>query len=234
MIKVELLPALKTGVVISGKRKEMMELHELVSQCWDADHIDFTPEEDMSYIGVISYFSYEIRHAFMGDRTIEFDGKYTSIDRWSRDMYDKFDNEMERFTVGVKLSWPHILFIMASWWECYRHTKCPVELLPIMRDIEKGITDIIQELEPKNYSYIEPYLHGGIYAANPYLMHAMDRAEDLYKEACYTRRTSMRRLAEFMACSAYGTPEYKNLHKTLERYAKKYGCSVGELRLGNE
>jgi hypothetical protein len=234
MIKVELLPVLKTGVVISGNRKEIVDLHELVSQCWDLDKLTFSPEENMSYIGVISYFAYELRHAVLGDRIIELDGKRTFMERWSQDMYEKFENEMERFTVGFELSWPHVLFIMASWWECYRHNESPVELLPTMRDIEQGISDVIKELEPKNYSYIEPYLHGAIYAANPYFMHAMDQADSMYTDACFTRRTSMRRLAEFMACSAYGTPEYVKLHKTLERYAKKYGCHVGELRLGED
>jgi hypothetical protein len=234
MIKVELQPILKTGVRISGNRKEIMELHELVSQCWDVDHIDFSPEENMSYIGVISYFAYEIRHAFMGNRIIEYEGKYTNIELWSHDMYETFENDMEHFTVGFELPWTHILFIMASWWECYRHIECPTELLPIMRDIEQGIADVIQESEPKNYQYIEPYLHGAIYAANPYLMHAMEQAEYLYKQAWLTRRPTMKRLAEFMTYGAYGTSEYTALHKSLERNAKKYGCSVGELRLGKE
>jgi hypothetical protein len=31
MIKVELLPVLKTGVVIYGNRKEILEMHDMVS-----------------------------------------------------------------------------------------------------------------------------------------------------------------------------------------------------------
>ena len=65
----------KLGVRIWGDRRSFHELHELLSECWDCEKADMSRAEGCSYIGVISYFSYEVRHAFMGDRLVTLDGK---------------------------------------------------------------------------------------------------------------------------------------------------------------
>ena len=40
--------------------------------------------ESCSYIGIISYFSYEVRHSFMGDRLVTLEGK--TVKKWNDEM----------------------------------------------------------------------------------------------------------------------------------------------------
>lgn len=56
--------------------------------------------ESCSYIGVISYFSYEVRHAFMGDRLVMLYGK--PIKEWSDVLFQLFEEEQEHFEVEIK------------------------------------------------------------------------------------------------------------------------------------
>ena len=49
----------KLGVRIWGDRRSFHELHELLGECWDCENADMSRAEGCSYIGVISYFSYE-------------------------------------------------------------------------------------------------------------------------------------------------------------------------------
>ena len=96
----------KLGVRIWGDRRSFHELHELLSECWDCENADMSRAEGCSYIGVISYFSYEVRHAFMGDRLVTLDGKL--VKEWSDEMFQLFEKEMERFEVGMEMSWRYL------------------------------------------------------------------------------------------------------------------------------
>lgn len=71
----------KLGVRIWGDRRSFHELHELLEVCWDCESDGMSQAEACSYIGVISYFSYEVRHVFMGDRLVTLDGKPVKV--WS-------------------------------------------------------------------------------------------------------------------------------------------------------
>ncbi len=44
------------------------ELHELLTDCLSCDGLDMSRAGYCSYIGIVSYFSYEVRHAYQGDR----------------------------------------------------------------------------------------------------------------------------------------------------------------------
>lgn len=127
----------KLGVRIWGDRRSFHELHELLGECWDCENADMSRAEECSYIGVISYFSYEARHAFMGDRLVTLDGK--PVKEWSDEVFQLFEKQMECFEVGMELSWPHMLFIMSSWWECLRHQVCPMRVMGIMREFTENI-----------------------------------------------------------------------------------------------
>ena len=218
----------KHGVRIWGDRSSFHELHELLSECWDCESVDMSQAESCSYIGVISYFSYEVRHAFMGDRLVALDGK--PVKEWSNEMFQLFENEMERFEVGIELSWSHMLFIMASWWECLKHKDCPMRVLGIIREFTENIEQLLQQRSKTQYSMIEPYIHGAIYAANPYLMHFMEHINYKYLRWSTYSRVSLSTLADEMACAAFGTYRYDDFMCTLKKQAKKFDCPIEELR----
>lgn len=108
----------KLGMQIWGDRDSFHELYELVSECWECADDVMTRAGECSYIGVFSYFCYTVRHTFMGDRLVKLDGK--PVMGWSDGMLDLFEEEQDRFEVGMEFSWPQMLFIMASWWECLK------------------------------------------------------------------------------------------------------------------
>lgn len=92
----------KLGVKIWGDRMSFHNLHELLSECWECEEVGMSQAEACSYIGVISYFTYEVRHTFMGDRSVVFDGKPLRV--WSDETFELFEKEMNRFEVGLDLT----------------------------------------------------------------------------------------------------------------------------------
>lgn len=53
----------RLGIRIWGNKRSFHELHELLGECWDCENADMSRSEGCSYIGIISYFSYEVRRA---------------------------------------------------------------------------------------------------------------------------------------------------------------------------
>ena len=217
----------KLGVRIWGDRRSFRELHELLGECWDCENTDMSPAEGCSYIGVISYFSYEVRHAFMGHRLVTMDGK--PVKEWTDEMCELFEEEMERFEVGMELSWPHMLFIMASWWECQRHQDCPMRVMDIMREFMENIEQLLRQRSKTQYPKIGPYLHGAIYAANPYLLHFMEHINYEYLRWTTFGRVPLSTLADEMAGAAFGSFEYEDFMSSLKRQAKKLNCPIEEM-----
>lgn len=217
----------KLGIRIWGDRQSFHELHNLLGECWDCKNADMSCAEACSYIGVISYFSYEVRHAFMGNRLVQLDGK--PVKEWTDGMFQLFEKEQERFEVGVELSWPHMLFIMAAWWECQKHQDCPMRVIGIMREFTENIEQLLQSRSKAQYPLIQPYIHGAIYAANPYLMHFMEHVNNEFLLRSAFSRVSLSTLADEMACTAYGTYQYNGYMSTLKRQAKKLNCRIEEL-----
>ena len=196
----------KQGIRIWGDRKSFHELHELLSDCWNCADGCMSPAEQCSYIGVIAYFSYTVRHTFMGDRLVKMDGKM--LKQWDDELVLLFESEQDRFQVGKEFSWPQMLFIMAAWWECLRHQDCAVDILPVIRDFTENIELLLQQRSKLQYPAIEPYIHGAIYAANPYLMHTMEHINVDYLERSRLGRVPLSKLAEMMQCAAFGTMRY--------------------------
>lgn len=164
----------------------------------------------------------------MGDRLVTLDGK--TVKDWSGVMFQLFEKEKERFEVGIELTWPHMLFIMASWWECLRHQDCPMRVMDIMREFTENIEQLLQQRSKTQYPKIEPYLHGAIYAANPYLMHFLEHINYKYLRWSTFCRVSLSTLADEMECAAFGTYQYDDYMSTLKKHAKKLDCPIEELR----
>lgn len=144
-------------------------------------------------------------------------------------MFRLFEEEQKHFEVGVELSWPHMLFIMAAWWECLKHQDCPMRAIGIMREFSDSIEQLLQSRSKAQYSHIEPDIHGAIFAANPYLMHFMEHINYEYLRWSAFSRVSLSTLADEMACAAYGTYQYNDYMSTLKRQAKKLNCPIEEL-----
>lgn len=218
----------KLGVKIWGDRRSFHELHELLGECWDCEDDCLSQAEACSYIGVISYFSYEVRHAFMGDRLVLLDGK--PMKEWTDEMFQLFEQEQERFEVGLELTWPHMLFIMASWWECLKHQNCPMRAIGVMKEFSANIERLLQSRGKAQYTVVEPYIHGAIYAANTYLMHYMEHINVSYLMcARMFHKVSNKELADEMERSAYGTYYYDEVMSILKHQVKKLGCPIEEI-----
>ena len=54
--------------------------------------------ESCSYIGIISYFSYEVRHSFMGDRLVTLEGK--TVKKWNDEMLAHPIKSVEMYATG--------------------------------------------------------------------------------------------------------------------------------------
>ena len=58
-------------------------------------------------------------------------------------MFKLFEGDQEHFEVGIELTWPHMLFIMAAWWECLKHQDCPMRVIGIMREFLDNIEQLL-------------------------------------------------------------------------------------------
>lgn len=217
----------KLGVRIWGNIESFHTLHELLGGCWDCESEEMTNKENSSHIGVISYFSYEIRHAFMGHRRVRMDGKV--VVQWTDDLSEAFEKEEGRVEVGMEFSWPHMLFIMAAWWECLKHKDCPTRTSSILHEFTKSIEQLFQQRSKTQYTCIEPYIHGAIYTGNPYLMQTMEYININFLKWGTLGNVSVEKLSEMMRPSAYGTWQYDNFQATLKKQAKKLGCEIEDL-----
>ena len=104
-----------------------------------------------------------------------------------------------------------------------------MRVVEIMREFTENIEQLLQSRSKAQYPKIEPYLHGAIYAANPYLMHFMEHINYEYLRWSTFSRVSLSTLADEMACAAYGTYQFNDFMSTLKRQAKKLNCPIEEL-----
>ena len=81
----------------------------------------------------------------MGDKLVKLDGK--PVMGWSNGMLDLFEEEQDRFEVGMEFSWPQMLFIMASWWECLKHKECPARVLSTLKKHARRLGCNIEDLQ---------------------------------------------------------------------------------------
>lgn len=216
------------GLQIWGPIEELREFHFLFADCWDTGENLMTPAENCAYKGVLAYFSYELRHAYMGVRLASLDGK--EVKRWTGRTRTLFDDEPQRFEVGFELHWVHVFFILAAWGESLKHVDCTIPVMRAMRALTKGVEELLRERDEKGFSAIEPYLHGAIYSGNPYLMHFMDRAYNEYFFFANRGKVKLTKLAETLNLAVYGSMAYNMIMEMLEDSAKKYGCGIENLR----
>lgn len=220
----------RLGMRVWGDRMSLHALYEMISECWESSEDGMSHAEESSYVGVFTYFCYEVRHAFMGSRLVTLDGK--AVKEWDDEMIQLFEAERDRFRVGLDFTWSHWLFIMASWWECLRHKACPSGVLEVMREFDENIERLLLHQSKRNFPRLEPYLHGAIYAANPYLMQTMEHVESYYlHEARFYERARLDELAATLECASYGTWVYNNYLAELKKAARKQKCAIEELRV---
>ena len=105
-----------------------------------------------------------------------------------------------------------------------------MRVMGIMREFTENIEQLLQQRSKTQYPKIGPYLHGAIYAANPYLMHFMEHINYEVLRWSTFSRVSLSTLADEMACAAFGTYQYEDFMSTLKRQAKKLDCSIEEMR----
>ncbi len=218
----------RRGVIIWGNPDVFYDTNELLYDCWGDDD-EMTDEERITYLGVMSFFSYEMRHTSYGDRLVKFDGEPLEV--WEPEHNDLFETDSYRFEVGFEIEWTYILFVLASWFECFRNRNCPPETLPILRDMRDDVERAIKKVSGTNYPRLKPFLHGALYAADPYLMRTMEYVHLDLKHAL-TRH--MGKLAEAMQATIYNSPEYNKVHKILENGAAELKCAVHELSFDDE
>lgn len=216
----------KLGVRISGQRNDFHEFYGMLNECWDCTMPD---ADDCSYKGVLTYFAYEVRHTFMGQRLTKLDG--IPVKNWDDKVFKLFEEESERFEVGMEISWPQMLMICASWWECLRHKYIPSRIVAVMRYFTDSLDTLLQQRSRIQYAAIEPYLHGAVYAANPYLMLTMEYINVNYLKWAKYGPVSMKNLADMMDFARFGTYRYDSYLSRLKRQAKKLGCAVENLSL---
>jgi hypothetical protein len=205
-----------------------MSFHDL--HCGILDGIgdyELEGKNRVNYIGILYSLAYDVRHTFLGDRLVKCNGRF--VNEWHDELIKRFEDPNAGFVVGVEFSWPQLFFALASLRECYRHGVCPAELLPVMLDIETNAKRLLKSLSSEHYDLIAPYVDGAIYAANPYLLHVMERVDKEYNRSA--RRPSMKKLADMMRLSLYGTKEYYEFHQLLLRAAVEEHCDVADLGL---
>jgi hypothetical protein len=218
----------RKGVVIWGNRDAFRDTNRLLYDCWgDADGM--SDEEGITYLGVMSFFSYEMRHTSLGDRLVKFDGK--PLEEWNDELFNLFETENSRFEVGLEIELAYIIFVLASWFECYRNRNCPQEALSILREMRDGVERAIKKASSTNYPRLKPFLYGALYAADPYLMHTMDYIHVTLK---YAWSRYMMELAEAMQATIYNSPEFNKLHKKLEDSAAELKCAVHQLTFADD
>ena len=217
------------GMRMWGDKESFHNLHEMLEECWCCKDCIMTDAESCSYVGIISFFAYDVRHTCQGDNLVKMCGKM--IPHWNDEIAKVYEESPECFEVGMELSWPHWIFIMASWWECFRRQEYPTALLPVMRDITKHVERLLKQRSRVNYNLIEPYLHGAIYAHCPYLMHVMEHVNIRYLIESQYKDVTVKQLANHMKCACHGTKEYNDYMTLLLSESERNDCKIEELTL---
>lgn len=220
----------KLGIRIWGDKESFHELYEVLTDCYDCEDDYMSQARACSYIGVISYFSYEVRHTFMGDRLVKFGNK--QVKEWTDEVHWLFEAEPIRFEVGMELSWPYMLCILAAWWECVKQKDCSTHVMNVIRKFSGNVDMQLMSRSKGQYRYIEPYILGAIYTYNPYLMLTMMHIQEEYlRWKRIMGRVSIKELAGYMECASYGTCRYNDFMATLKLEAKKLHCQIEELSI---
>jgi len=225
-MKVELTKR-KLGVRISGNCDEFRTIYDYLSECWCDDDYDTSPVLQVSYVGILGAFAYDLRHTFMGDRVVKLDGK--KINAWSNRIAQLFEDEKDRFEVGLELSWPEILFILASYWQCHKVKDCPLELTEKMRFFQTETESLLKVASGKYFTLLEPYLHGAIYIGNPCLIQTMSHVILEYLSIGKFTKGSFADLAKLMSVSLYQSSAYSDFMGILKRAARKEKCEVYDI-----
>lgn len=219
----------KHGIRFWGSIEVFYELHELLVKCWSSADYEESRADECSYIGIMMYLSYEVRHAYMGGRLVRKDG--VIIKKWNDELSGQFNAGNKAFEVGMELPWSQVPFIIASWWECIRRKDCPTRILPVLREFTENTEILLQSRSKTQYKYIEPMLHGAIYASNPYLMFAMELVDHKYLKSASYRRMSLNDLADLMNCAVLGTFDYSFHLDSLRKQAKRLGCNIEDMKM---
>ena len=207
----------RLGVRIWAEVKDFRKLYKLVSDSYPL--LDgMTPAEQSSYLGVITAFAYDLRHTYMGSRLVSGEGKT-----------DDDDPDDESRIVGVEFSWVDAFFYMAAWKECLMHHSCPSGVLPLMRKIQKGMESVLKKASKTYASELLPYLHGAIYAANPYLIQSMEYVILKSFDSSYSTKATLKELSSVMPCTSYGTEAYKRQMDFLKSEAERLNLPIEEL-----
>ena len=105
-----------------------------------------------------------------------------------------------------------------------------MRVMGIMREFMENIEQLFLQRSKAQYPRIKPYLHGAIYAANPYLIHFMEHINyEVLRWSTFSRVT-LSTLANEMACAAFGTYQYEDFMSKLKKQAKKLDCPIEEMR----
>jgi hypothetical protein len=225
-LEVELAPK-NNGIRIWGNKDSFKLLYNRLNTCIGDDKL--THENEQTYIGVILSFLYDVRHVFAGDRLIRMNGM--ELLDWTENLFKLYKQDDERISVGLELSWPHIIYTLSALWECYRENDCPHELIRLTTALNDAVAELIKPISYGYYDLIEPYLRGAIYGADLYMMHAVCRIQYLFSKSRRNKRTTFLLLAGLLRCSLYGTKEYQDFHEELEAAAKGLHCSVADLSM---
>jgi hypothetical protein len=220
----------RDGVVIWGSHDAFYDSEDLLADCWFNNEPNLSDEESISYVGIMAFFSYEMRHAGSAGRLVKFDG--VPLKRLENKHFQLLETEASRFELGLELPWTYMFFVLASWWECFRNRECPQEALAILREMTDDVARALKKTSKSHFKRLSPFLYGAIYAADPYIMHTMRCVKS---EVDYRFTYPLRAMAEALEKYAvYNTPEYKDFHTMLDERAAELNCHVADLRLRNE
>lgn len=138
------------GVGLWGTYADLKLLYDVIGKFWnDEEQHTITGYKNRDLL--ISGFSYELRHAFQGDRLTK------SESHFSFDPCNYF---------GVQISWVHVLFSLSALrYNMNYHASDKLDL-SLFLQLEYWLENAMISFEPTTAKQLIPFINGGIFAAN--------------------------------------------------------------------
>jgi len=204
------------GLELWGTYDDLNLLYDVIGNFWN-EELKTRVKGFENRDKLISGFSYEIRHAFQGDR---LQSKFNHLTNQSGEYY------------GCKLSWVHVIFSLAALKYNMRFNATSKLDASIFLQIEYWIEKCLLNFDSSGAELI-PFIDDAIYSANEYLYQYM-RSINAEYFILGGGILAFKKLPQLLRKSVFGTPEYIEYLEYLKSVAKKFDCKIEDLEINDD
>lgn len=205
------------GVELWGNYDDLNCLYDVIGKFWGRDDLPNVPGKE-NRDSLISSFSYEIRHAFQGDRLKSEKNHLTH-------------GQGKHY--GAEFSWVHILFSMTALKYNMRFKETTKLETATFLQLEYWLERSMFSFDAEGAVRLTPFFDDAIYPANPYLYQYMRSINAEYFMLGGGKK-AFRQLPMLLNRAVYGSRENKEYLEFLKKEAERLNCDIADLELSDD